>query len=413
MSLTFTPYYEELLRYHAMAKHQQEQCNLGLVAYADAFKPPFTDGTERDALMENVYLYDVVERRYAGFSQLIHDCFYGTTKEHPYWQKMQIAGCSSSSRRWISESWNDGAARQTFGLPEWLYVFLVHRLTGSGINYALSPSGYYNSVVPEFYECTSIEGMTKIIKNHGGSPIYTSVGYQFPAFPKLPAGSDFTRAGDYFLCKYAPTLARELAAYIGFGPPKDLRAVGEWMFAWNRARGLNAYRFQYAAVIADICDWFPMLVNRESPFYYGSNAVECISYLVEPFGKKKSEEVLDAVMQKAMADTGNVPYNLEDVCCDFIRWVENYVKPGGAYDYLDRDRLWSSCKIKDHPFGRQKIMLELGLIKSFNDLAGHPADDYVISRAGLTAEQYRAAARVTYVQRISLGPSSDSKIQWA
>ena len=94
-------------------------------------------------------------------------------------------------------------------------------------------------------------------------------------------------------------------------------------------------------------------------------------------------------MKKIYEDTGSLPYNAEDVCCDFIRWIENYVRPGADYDHLDLDGLWNSSSIKDHPFGRQKAMLELGLVDTFNSIGSHPSDDYVISRAGLTPEQYK------------------------
>lgn len=124
-------------------------------------------------------------------------------------------------------------------------------------------------------------------------------------------------------------------------------------------------------------------------FYYGSNAEQCISYLAEkPRGMSKID-FLDEVMRKAMHDTGGLPYNLEDVCCDFIRWVENYVKPGADYDHVDRDKVWSSCPIKDHPFGRQRAMLEMGMIGSFNDLKNHPTGDWIIRENKLTAEQYK------------------------
>jgi hypothetical protein len=84
-----------------------------------------------------------------------------------------------------------------------------------------------------------------------------------------------------------------------------------------------------------------------------------------------------------------VPYDGEDCACDHVRYIENYVRPGHDYDHLDRDTLWNSSTILDHPFGRQKAMLEHGLIGSFNDLKVHPSDDYVLSRAGITVSEYR------------------------
>ena len=124
-------------------------------------------------------------------------------------------------------------------------------------------------------------------------------------------------------------------------------------------------------------------------FYYGTNARECISYLAKPTIKMNQDQFLDRVMEKIYADTNSLPYNAEDVCCDFIRWVENYVRPGAHYNHLDFDGVWSSCRIKDHPYGRQKAMLELNLVATFNGMTAHPSDDYIIKKAGLTVEEYK------------------------
>jgi hypothetical protein len=234
--------------------------------------------------------------------------------------------------------------------------------------------------------------MTEIVNKHP-KPFYTSVGYQFPAFPKIPPNTSYKRGGDYYLTEYAPRLARDLAEFLEKGGKRDLREIGSFMLNWNVQNGLRQYHFQYAAVVADIADWYPQYVNAESMFYYGTNAVECISYLAKPTTKMKQDQFLDEVMTKIYEDTGAYPYNAEDVCCDFIRWVENYVRPGADYNHLDFDTLWSSCKIKDHPYGRQENMLKLGLVKSFNSMTAHPSDDTIIKAANLTVEEYKAKCK--------------------
>ena len=373
--MQMTEYYDEYLRYFNLAKDQQEKCNLGII--------PYLESNMGDDLLEHVELYDVVERKYAGFSQVINDVFYGWTEAHPYWHKMSD-GIHSRQREIIAKDWT--GKHSDFKLPEWLYVFILHRVCGSGINYSVKPSGYYNTILFNLHNSKTIEDMVQIMKHYPVS-FYTSVGYQFPQFPK-PVG-DYKKGGDYYLGEFAPRLARDLAEFLEKNGKYDLREIGDFMLNWNTKNGLKQYHFQYAAIIADIADWYPQYVNKESPFYYGSNAKECISYLAINSDKKKQIDFLDSVMARIYEDTNSYPYNAEDVCCDFIRWVENYVKPGSSYDHLDRDAIWSSCKIKDHPFGRQKAMLDLGLVDSFNNINHHPSDSFVLDLHGMSVVEYK------------------------
>jgi hypothetical protein len=375
--LETTRYYEDFCRYFLLAKTQQEECNLGFT--------PHQNSSVADSLMKQVHLYDVVERKYAGFSQIVNDIFYGLSESHPYWKHMK-EGLSTKQRMDVATAWNEKYLKLNF--PAWLYVLLVHRLTGSGINYSKKPSGYNNTVLPALAQGNKIDDFVEIIRDYKPSK-YTSVGYQFPAFPKPKMG--YAKGGDYFLCEMLPELAEKLAGFLEYTQPlkKSLRQVGDFMFQWNKEKGLRAYRFQYAAFIADIADWFPQFVYRESPFYYGSNARECLKYLAKRPAGMNEDEFLDAITFRIMEDTGAVPYDSEDVCCDFIRWIENYVRPGGDYDHVDRDKVWSSSSIKDHPYGRQEAMLRFGLVKSFNDMDVHPSDAYVLETVGMSVESYK------------------------
>jgi hypothetical protein len=377
MNIETNEYYDEFLRYYQMAKTQQEECNLGVM--------PYLESSVDDDLMKNVHLYDVVNRKYAGFTQILHDLWHNNQESHPYKDKLH------DIRKPITQKF--AGVENTWGLDDWIYVFIVHRVTGSGINYAKNPSGYSNNILADFDSCYEIKDMIKVIKERAktGPSFYTSVGYQFPAFPK-PLG-EYRTGGNMYLCEYANRLADDLASFLLAGEErKTLRQVGEFMFNWNKTNGLRVYRFQYAAVIADIADFFPQLVDPSSLFYYGTNAVECISYMVEKKSKLKGIDLLDAVVLRACEDTGGVPYDIEDVMCDTIRWIENYALPGGDYDHLDRDKIFSSCHIQNHPFGRQKRMLELGLINSFNNINVHPSDDYVLKMNKMSISEYKAIA---------------------
>ena len=368
-----TKYYEEFLRYAQMSAWQHNNCNLGKIPYSDT---PFNDD-----LIKNVYLYDVCERKYAGFTQLLLDIFY-SVDNHPYAAKM------NEKRRTRVESFDT-----TFwSLEEFLFVFFVHRLTGSGINYASLNTGYHNSVLLYFTNCNSIDEMVDIIRNFKG-PKFTSIGYQIAPFPK-PQG-DYKLGGDYFMCEILPDLVSKLAKYLENGIKKDFRTIMSWLESYNKNKKMRVFWFQYAAVLADIADFFPRFINTKSHFFYGKNAIECLKYLAERPSGLSEIEFLDKITDKIYEDIGAVPYNSEDIACDFIRWVENYINPKGDYSHLNLDLTWSSHNLIDHPFGRQKPMLELGLIKTFNGY-GHPSDDKILKDNGLTIESYRDMVKTFY-----------------
>jgi len=140
-----TNYYDEFIHYFKLASKQQELCNLGHI--------PYNQSGVNDDLMENVELYDVVERKYAGFSQIINDVFYGWSDKHPYWHKMQT-GKITIQRMEVAKNWT--GKNKIFKLPEWLYVFILHRVCGSGINYAKKPSGYHNTLLFNLYLASNI-----------------------------------------------------------------------------------------------------------------------------------------------------------------------------------------------------------------------------------------------------------------
>lgn len=369
-----TQYYDEFLRYFEMAKWQHENCNLGIIPYS---KTPYDDD-----LIKNVFLYDVVERKYAGFTQLLLDMWF-TENNHPYRHKM------NEWRKKIVNSFDT----EFWSLEEWLFVFFVHRLTGSGINYALSPSGYHNSILLKFNDCSSMEDMIAVYKEHQGAK-FTSIGYQIAPFPKPKDG--YSKGGDFFICELLPDIVQRFSIWLSKGRKKTFREMMGWLEKFNREHNCRVFYFQYAATLADIADFFPEYVQTESHFFYGKNATECLNYMAERPKSQKPVDFYDEVTEQIMKDTNSVPYNAEDVACDCIRWIENYINPKQDYSHLCLDTTWSSHTIYDHPFGRQKTMLELGLVDTFNGRQ-HPSDDKILKDNNLTIEEYKNAV---YIERI-------------
>lgn len=374
MQLQYTEYYEEFLRYFEMASWQHENCNLGTRPHSEM---PYDDD-----LMKNVFLYDVVERKYAGFGQILLDVMCDKNN-HPYKHKMP---------KWREDICN-GIDSSSWDLPEFLFVFFVHRLTGSAINYSKNPSGYHNSPLLHMSGCTSIRDMVKAYKNIKG-PKFTSMGYQIASFPK-PKGF-YSRGGDYFICEHLPKLCYHLSNWLEINSsPASFREVVNECKKFNDKRNFRMWWFQYSAAAADIADFFPHLVKPDSLFLYGKNAEECMSYMAEkPRGMSKLE-FLDEIAMKILKDTGSVPYNSEDICCDFIRWIESYINPKQDYSHLDLDQIFSSHTIHSHPYGRQQMMLDLGIVDSFNGMS-HPSDDKILKDRKISVQDYKNRANSYY-----------------
>ena len=76
----------------------------------------------------------------------------------------------------------------------------------------------------------------------------------------------------------------------------------------------------------------------------------------EKLGRYKKDLYYDYVMEAAVRDTGGAPRDLEDVMCDYIRWVENYIPDNKqkTYEHLDRTAIWNTSSITNHPKGRQQ-----------------------------------------------------------
>jgi hypothetical protein len=144
MAIELTPYYDEFLRYYSLAKRQQELCNLGFT--------PHTDSGVYDDLMQRVTLYDVVERKYAGFSQIINDAFYGRSQSHPYYEHIK-KGKATREREFQISSYQNGCISLYFTGSAALASIIPDSLPGITIQYSLSlwrPGTYQEWQVSSF-----------------------------------------------------------------------------------------------------------------------------------------------------------------------------------------------------------------------------------------------------------------------
>ncbi len=344
MNIKPTRYFDDFCHYYQKAFYLQQRNLIMQASGVDI-------GPVGDPLMDKISIYDTVQRRYAGFSKVLEDL---------HGRRLDRYQPTDIQKNWT--------------LEQWLYVHLVHRCTGSGASFARD-HGYRNTCMFEIAKCRDISQMTNFFKNWDmeagkgkSKPIFTSIGNQPPAFPK-PKG--YNKASTYFFCEFAPRLCKELALALetsdSYGYAGEIRAWTDWVLKWNQLNGLNRYVFVYTAWIMDIADYWPDLMDPATRVYYGNNAIEAMNLL---WSGLKGIDSYDAAMNLTCNECQNrirnqgpnykdwraYPYDMEDVACDMIRYIENYI-PKNDYGHLDKTQIFNASSIQDHPKGRQRWML--------------------------------------------------------
>lgn len=341
-------YYYDFLEYYKKAALVQRNCNLGGQPYI---------GSCKDDLIENVTIYDTVERQHAGFQNMLQDLWFGSkAPKHYKW---------TNEHKLRNDSYND--QHKLWSKREWLWIFMFHRITGSGASFE-ADHGYRNTVIPKLAKLNTCEKMAEWVQNNDNIPMFTSIGNQIPMFPSKPiweslnkSGFEYKTPGKLWISECMTDLVDDTWKFIDetrFSKERkvNIREVVDFMCEWNRARGIKRFHFQFTATAADLADYYPDMIDSTSHMYYGKNAKESMDMFAEKIGRYKKDLYYDYVMEAAKRDTGGAPRDLEDVMCDYIRYVENYIPDSKqkTYEHLDRTKIWNSSSISDHPKGRQK-----------------------------------------------------------
>ena len=345
-------YYYDFLEYYKKAKHVQNHSNLGGNPYI---------GSCGDDLIENVTIYDTVERKHAGFQNMLQDLWFGSNAPKYYkWTEEHKQRNQSYDRQ--HEHWP--------GCRQWLWICMFHRITGSGASFE-EDHGYRNTVIPELAKLKTCEEMAEWVKHNDDIPMFTSIGNQIPMFPSKhlweslnKSGFEYRTPGKLWISECMTDLVDATWEFIFRirdleNRRANIREIVDFMCEWNRERGMKRFHFQFTATAADLADYYPDLVDPLSHMYYGKNAKESMDLFAEKLGRYKKDLYYDYVMEAAVRDTGGAPRDLEDVMCDYIRWVENYIPDNKqkTYEHLDRTAIWNTSSITNHPKGRQKWMM--------------------------------------------------------
>lgn len=323
-----TPYFFEALPYWDRASKLQDANLAGLKTECG------------DDLQDHIPIYDTVQRRYAGFSNVLEQLFYG--KAAPKYERNKRAGRATEAP--FSGSFAD-----------WLYICLVHRVTGSGASFE-SDHGWRNTIVPEMASLGSIDKMKQFTLLHPG-PMFTSIGNQIPAFNKKTMIQART-AGQEYLFEIGPKIVDDTLRWLENKRKERGKAAGitetvDFTLDRQTHYGVKRFAFVLTAWVMDIAQYEPHLVDPNSDCYHGANAIKSLTACFEPMKGVTKSEFFNLGTRFFSDITGTFPMDVEDVSpgCDLIRWLENYV-PKWGFDHVHHNEIYNSSSLF-YPDGRQ------------------------------------------------------------
>ncbi len=329
-----TEHWEEFKRYYEKAATLQK-INISSEQGRDTSEPLHVD----DPLQHHITIYDTVDRCFAGFSNALQQVWYG----------------SDNPKQWQAKPVYDGL-RASLPLEEWLWLFMFHRITGSGASFSWD-HGFRNTIIPELAEkCSTVEEMERfaLVEMASGRPIFTSIGNTIPMFPKPQM--NYKRASEYYIGEFMGDLVHDFTEHVTAHPQMySIRELVDWINDWHRARKLKCFHFQMTAFVMDVAEYFPDLVSPYSRVNYGKNAIEALTLIFGNGGFKSRNQFLDAAMDRIVEEFRS-PWDpkdeqvgmgkamsLEDVACDYVRYIGCYVPKG--YEHLEPWQVTHNAKI--------------------------------------------------------------------
>lgn len=294
-----------------------------------------------DPLMDNITIYDTVNRKYAGFSKVLEDIHGVRTRKDLIKLKDYTQVLSSG---------------------EFHFLHLLHRFTGSGASFqptfladgSRNPKehGYHNNIIGRVADCMamdSFEGARQVIVNNT-APMVTSVGNQPPSL-KNGDPSKYRLAQQYYFDNFAESFVTDYMTFLmnkehETNKPTGIKEAVDFCCGWHKQRGFKQWHFVLTAFVMDTAEYYPELVDPKSHCYYGANCIRGfdLMFLKEKGDVRNKDQWYELCMAQLVESTGGNPYDIEDVVCDIIRyWVEH--KPKG-YDSLSEDQCKNNSTLK-------------------------------------------------------------------
>lgn len=312
-----TRYFHDFLDYYARAALLEDMNHRG--------SPRISVG---DPLQDNVTIYDTVHRKYAGFSNVLRDLH----REYP------------GPTKW--------------GLVEWLYIYGVHRMTGSGASFYPATEGdrrhgYLNTPIFEMAEGNTINQMSNILfqRFEQKRPTFTCLGNQTPPFPKPSEG--YTAGWQYLTCDWVE-LVHEVAAGLvtsqELGENPSVASMTDWVLSRQIAMGSKQFKFTLTAFCMDVADWHPEFINPLSQCHYGANCLTAFNAMFSNDNRTKGKKFYHTCMEYLVAYCSQIlgedaaPMDVEDCACDAVRYWSRFI-PRHGYELLSPAQRESSSTI--------------------------------------------------------------------
>jgi hypothetical protein len=314
-NLVPTPYFFEALDYAAKAKKLQAAALTGK-------RVPKVG----DPLMEAIPIYNTVQRRFAGFSNVLEHLWYGVAAPK-YIQN------SKAGRAQPLVSWENRNMKDDHYLEMWLYITLAHRITGSGASFEHDHGFRNNRIIEMQAVCGDVDAMSSFLGDYDG-PIFTSIGNQIPPFPPMGGREYLKVIAPEFVRRVATTLS-EMARMFG---PMGIKPAVDTVLSIHSSLGCKQFKFVLTAWVMDMAEYLPHLVDPNSDCYHGKNAIEAMNICFERLPSMKLQDFYDTATRLFADVTGTKPMDVEDASpgCDLIRWIENYVPKKGFQHVIDQ-----------------------------------------------------------------------------
>lgn len=337
-----TQFFEDFKEYYRKAKILQDRNCIY----------PVPDVKCNDPLMDSITIYDTVNRRYAGFSKALEDA-------HGVRVRSDLCKYKISN----------------LGLYAFHFVHLFHRFTGSGASFqpATLPNGkrnpkehgYCNNHVEKLCEVAHYQNyvddvlaMKKYIVECQ-EPMVTSVGNQPPSL-KNGDPSKYRLAMQYYFDNFATEFVKDYVSFAMNNVGLTGRSIGikdgvDFSCHWHKSRNFKQWHFVLTAFVMDTAEYYPELVDPTSHCYYGANCVKAFELM---FVKEKSDPKNKALYQEVCMTeickaVNGRPYDVEDVACDFIRYLVEYVPKG--YNHLTLEQRKNNSTLKVNGIYPEKI----------------------------------------------------------